>query len=310
MTNPSTREVEWFLADLNVSKGASPHTISNYRRDLNRYQQFLETSPVSPDWAEVKAQNVEEFLLFLSTGSEGRKPLAPSSIARNLAAVRSFHKWLVREGIASGDPTTNVRAPKKADTLPKALTVQQVVAMLDTSALKDDAVGLRDTALLELLYATGARVTEAMNLTADDLDLDGEFPVVRLFGKGRKQRLVPLGSHARTAISAYLVRSRPILAAKGRGVPQLFLNTRGNPMSRQSAWEVIDRAAKAARIDAEVSPHTLRHSFATHLLEGGASIREVQELLGHSSVSTTQIYTRLSPQMMTEVYRSTHPRAL
>ena len=312
-------EVDWFLGHLAVSRGASPHTLSNYRRDLVRYSVFLESA-----WPSDKGQNegregatasaitasdVEAFASWISTPKPKGLGLAPSSQARTLAAVRSFHKWLAREGLHSGDPAKGVRPPRAGSPLPKALTTSQMTAILETSALRDDVVGLRDTALLELLYATGARVSEAIAITADDMDLDAEFPVVRLFGKGRKERIVPVGSHARAAISAYVTRSRPVLAARGHGVPELFLNLRGKPLSRQSAWEVIDRAAKAAQIPVPVSPHTFRHSFATHLLEGGASVREVQELLGHTSVATTQIYTRMTPQTMTEVYRSTHPRA-
>ncbi|MDN6429853.1 MAG: tyrosine-type recombinase/integrase, partial [Propionibacterium sp.] len=167
-----------------------------------------------------------------------------------------------------------------------------------------------NAALLELLYATGARITEAVSLALDDLDLDEDLPVVRLFGKGRKERLVPVGRPARVAGAAYLVRARPQLAARGRGTPTLFLNTRGRPLSRQSAWEALQRVARLAGLEAHVSPHTLRHSFATHMLEGGASIRDVQELLGHASVQTTQIYTKLSALTLREVYRTSHPRAL
>ena len=317
------QEVEWFLGHLAVSRGASPHTISNYRRDLARYAVFLEADQTGAGSGDggpgqdaqtvrpesLTATDVEAFASWLSKPEPDGPGLAASSQARTLAAVRSFHKWLVREGLSQGDPAKGVRPPRSGDPLPKALTTSQVASILDTAAQRDDARGLRDTALLELLYATGARVSEAIAVTADDMDLDGDFPVVRLFGKGRKERLVPLGSHARAAIGAYVTRSRPVLAARGKGVSELFLNLRGNPLSRQSAWEIIDRAAKASRIPVPVSPHTFRHSFATHLLEGGASVREVQELLGHSSVATTQIYTRMTPQTMTEVYRSTHPRA-
>ena len=303
----TVEEVDWFLDHLTVSRGASPHTVSNYRRDLARYGAFLKRNQIELD--SVTAADVEAFASWLSAPKPDGPGLATSSQARALAAVRSFHKWLVREGLRGADPAKGVRSPRSGDHLPKALTASQVASILEASALRDDPVGLRDTALLELLYATGARVSEVIAVTADDMELRGDFPVVRLFGKGRKERLVPLGSHARAALEAYMTRSRPVLAARGTGVAQLFLNLRGRPLSRQSAWEIIDRAAKASNVQATVSPHTLRHSFATHLLEGGASVREVQELLGHSSVSTTQIYTRMTPQTMTEVYRSTHPRA-
>ncbi len=316
------REIDWFIGDLSVSKGASPHTVSNYRRDLGRYAQFVvvkqsegdeEVAVGSPrgsaiEWERVSSTDIEEYLSLLGRGDESNKPLAASSIARSLAAIRSFHKWTVREHIATADPAASVKPPKQAEMLPKALSVHDVEALLG-AAVGESPSSLRDVALLEFLYATGARISEAVNVTADDLDLDGQIPVARLFGKGRKERLVPLGHHAVDALNAYEVRARPSLAANGRGTASYFLNLRGSPLSRQSAWEIIDRAAKRAGIKGDVSPHTLRHSFATHLLEGGASVREVQELLGHSNVSTTQIYTKLSPQLMTEVYRSTHPRA-
>lgn len=311
-TNRSvSREIDWFLNDLSVSRGASPHTLSNYSRDLERYGGFIASrqSAGEPDWIQVEGLDIEAFLTALSAGSDDHPALAASSIARSLSAVRSFHKWLLREGISKSNPAAATRSPKQALSLPKALSVEEVARLLDSVASQDDPISLRDSALLEFMYASGARVTEAVSLTADDLDFEDDFAIVRLFGKGRKQRLVPLGTAAVRAIEAYLTRSRPILASKGTGVPQLFLNLRGKPLSRQSAWEIIDRAAQQAGIKTSVSPHTLRHSFATHLLEGGASIREVQELLGHSSVSTTQIYTKLSPAMLSEVYRSTHPRA-
>lgn len=308
------REVEWYLSDLSVAKGASPNTLSNYARDLNRYGEFVVEAQkcgadAAPDWTQIDSGQIESFLTHLGTGNEAHPPLAPSSISRSLSAVKSFHKWLLREGITSENPAATLKSPKRSMPLPKALSVEEVGRLLDAVSNPDDVALLRDSALLEFLYASGARVSEAIRVTADDLDFDDEFTVVRLFGKGRKQRLVPLGSHAVQAMNAYVTRARPVLATKGIGVPELFLNLRGRPLSRQSAWEIIDRAAKRANIRTAVSPHTLRHSFATHLLEGGASIREVQELLGHSSVSTTQIYTKLSPALLSEVYRSTHPRA-
>lgn len=313
-------EIDWFLSDLSVSKGASPNTISNYRRDLSRYIEFLadtrtdavvQQDPANSqvDWNRIRSIDVEAFMVRLAEGSETHPPLSKSSISRTLSAVRSFHKWALRENVATDNDVVSVRAPKRNETLPKALTVQEVSSILDSVAVGDDAVSLRDSALLEFLYATGARVGEAVSITADDLDFAEDFSIARLFGKGRKERLVPLGSHATAALEAYLIRSRPVLAARGTGVVELFLNLRGKALSRQSAWEIIDRATKRAGITKPVSPHTFRHSFATHLLEGGATIREVQEMLGHASVSTTQVYTKLSPGLLSEVYRSTHPRA-
>lgn len=316
-TRESFPEAEWFLSDLSVSKGASPNTLSNYSRDIYRYAEFIThrqrgngpSAAAFVEWDEVNTHDIEAFLTSLAVGAEDHAPLAASSVSRSLSAVKSFHKWMLREGITKQNCAAAIRSPKRAIPLPKALSVDEVSRLLDAAVNPDDPVALRDSALLEFLYASGARVSEAVRVAADDLDFEDDFAVVRLFGKGRKQRLVPLGSHAVDAMSAYLTRSRPVLAARGMGVPELFLNLRGRPLSRQSAWEIIDRAAKRAKILVPVSPHTLRHSFATHLLEGGASIREVQELLGHSSVSTTQIYTKLSPALLSEVYRSTHPRA-
>ena len=303
--------VRWFLDDLRVVRGVSVNTEAAYRRDLERYVAFLResTSPSGPaGWGDVRGEHVEAFALDLGVGDETHKPLAPSSVARTLSTLRSFHKWLVREGLAAADPTVNVRGPKTPEHLPKSLTIEEVTRLLD-SASGEDPRSLRDTSFLEFLYATGARVSEVTALSVDDVVLVEDVPVVRLLGKGRKERVVPLGRPARSALDAYLVRGRPALALKGKGTPALFLNLRGNPLSRQSGWEIIDRAAKRANLQSEVSPHTLRHSFATHMLEGGASVREVQELLGHASVSTTQIYTKATAKTLTEVYRSTHPRA-
>lgn len=314
---PVPNEVDWFLSDLSVARGASPNTVSNYRRDLARYSRFIAARQRQPetvdelqiDWNRVSAQDVEQHLLRLAQGDDEQTPLAPSSVARALAAVRTFHKWLVRESITGVDPASDVKTARLPSNLPKALTVGQIEALILAARQGEDPVSLRDVALLEFLYATGARVSEAVSVSSDDVELAEPISVVRLFGKGRKERLVPFGRSAQEALDAYIVRARPVLAARGRGQVTLFLNRRGAPLSRQSAWEIIDRAASRAGIGEAVSPHTLRHSFATHMLEGGASVREVQELLGHASVSTTQIYTKLSAQVLAEVYRSTHPRA-
>lgn len=307
MASTFERDRDEWLAFLSVEKGASTHTVSNYRRDVKRYLEYqLQRSHCTYD--AINEQEIEDYLAYLSSGTDGRRA-APSSVARALAAIRSFHKYILREGIASHDPSAQVRIPQVGEHLPKALTIEQVEALLEAAGTGDDARSLRDRALLETLYATGARVSEAVSLAIDDLDLDEELPIVRLFGKGRKERLVPLGSMAQQALEAYLVRARPLYASKGRGCPNVFLNNRGGALSRQSAWEIIQRAATRANLELAVSPHTLRHSFATHLLEGGANVRDVQELLGHSSVSTTQIYTKVTIATLKEMYRSAHPRA-
>jgi len=298
---------DW-LDQLRVERGASVHTVSNYGSDVRRYLDGLRShGVVSLD--AVTTPQIERHLEDLRSGAVTGTPLATSSVARALAAIRGLHLFAVREGVARQDPAARVSAPKAGEHLPQALSVEQVAQLLDAAHVGDDPVSLRDAALLEMLYATGARISEAVALAVDDVDLDQELPVVRLFGKGRKERLVPVGGCAREALAAYLVRSRPVLASRGRGTATLFLNSRGRPLSRQSAWEALQRAAAAAHLDEHISPHTLRHSFATHLLEGGASIRDVQELLGHASVQTTQIYTKLSATTLREVYRSSHPRA-
>lgn len=300
---------EDWLDHLRVERGASPHTVSNYRRDVTRYLTDLRAHSVTSLGA-VTGEDVERHVQDLRSGRVTGRPLAASSVARACAAIRGLHRFALREGDTDGDPAARLEAPRTPERLPKALSIAQVDALLGAAHLGDSPVQLRDAALLEFLYATGARITEAVSLAVDDLDLGDDLPVVRLFGKGRKERLVPVGHPARAALEAYLVRARPVLAQRGRGTPAVFLNTRGRPLSRQSAWEVVQRAAAAAGLSAHVSPHTLRHSFATHLLEGGASIRDVQELLGHASVQTTQVYTKLSAVTLREVYRTSHPRAL
>ncbi|HCU77137.1 MAG TPA: tyrosine recombinase XerD, partial [Microbacterium sp.] len=239
-------------------------------------------------------------------------PPAATSLARLQSSVRGMHRFLVVEGIDPVDPTTHVRPPKMPRRLPKALTIAQVEALLaaagpePAAATPGDLVALRDRALLELLYATGARVSEAVGLDVDDVT-DGD--ILRVRGKGSKERIVPIGSYARAAVDAYLTRARPELARRGKASPRLFLGARGAPLSRQSAWLVIQAAAERANLEAHVSPHTLRHSFATHLLQGGADVRVVQELLGHASVATTQIYTHVSVDALRDVYATSHPRA-
>jgi len=223
-------------------------------------------------------------------------------------AVRGFHKFVVREGLTSVDPAAAVRPPSPAKRLPKALPLSDIERILDAAGAPGTALAMRDQALLEMLYATGARISEAVGLDLDELDL--EEGTVLLRGKGGKERIVPVGSYARDAVQAYLVRARSALSAVGKGVPAVFLNARGGRLSRQSAWTVLVRAAERAGVTAEVSPHTLRHSFATHLLDGGADVRVVQELLGHASVTTTQVYTLVTVDSLREVYATAHPRAL
>ncbi|WP_159602064.1 site-specific tyrosine recombinase XerD [Agromyces humi] len=291
-----------YLRHLTVERGASRNTVASYRRDLAIYADWLASRALDGPGA-VREQDLADFVRFL--GAERQPPLATSSIARVLSAVRGLHRFLADEGVIADDVSRELRPPKLPMRLPKAIPVEDVEKLI-AAVGGEELHELRDTALLELLYATGARVSEAVSLNVDDL-VDGD--VVRLLGKGGKQRIVPLGSFARRAVDAYLVRARPALSARGTATPALLLGLRGRRMSRQAAWDVIHRAAERAGIAASVSPHTLRHSFATHLLEGGADVRVVQELLGHSSVATTQIYTLVTADTLREMYTSAHPRA-
>lgn len=294
--------VDDYLRHLTVERGLAQNSISSYRRDLTIYADWLAMHGIAGPVA-VTEQDLGDFVRFL--GAERVPTLATSSIARVLSAVRGFHRFLAEEGLVPADVSRELRPPKLPMRLPKAIPVDDVEALI-AAAGGEELTDVRDSALLELLYATGARVSEAVSLNVDDL-VDRE--VVRLFGKGGKQRIVPLGSYARRAIDAYLVRARPVLSARGTATPALFLGVRGKRMSRQAAWEAIRDAAETAGLATSVSPHTLRHSFATHLLEGGADVRVVQELLGHSSVATTQIYTLVTADTLREMYTAAHPRA-
>jgi integrase/recombinase XerD len=280
--------------------------VSSYRRDLHRYVEFLAARGVVEP-AAITESDVTDYLIGLREGDSEHPPLGSGSAARAVVALRGLHRFAVREGVVCDDASAAVRPPTPAKRLPKALPVSEVTRLLEAAGARGTALALRDRALLELLYGTGARISEVVGLDLDDLDLDSAS--VRLFGKGGKQRVVPVGSFAREAVSAYLVRARPQLAAAGAGGPGVFLNARGGRLSRQSAWTVLRSVAQQAGVAAVVSPHTLRHSFATHLLDGGADVRVVQELLGHASVTTTQIYTLVTVDRLREVYAAAHPRA-
>lgn len=301
-----TRAVTTWLTHLDVERGVAANTLKAYRRDLGRWVDFLDGRDITSPSA-VSEQHVSDFLVRLREGDADHPPLAASSAARTLVAVRGLHKFLALEGELSDDPARAVAPPKPPTRLPKAIGVSEVERLLDAASVGDTPTSLRDRALLEVLYGTGARISEAVGLDLDDVDTDGG--VVRLFGKGSKERLVPLGSYAAESLAAYLVRGRPVLAAKGKGTPAIFLNQRGARLSRQSAWAALRVAAERAQLTGHVSPHTMRHSFATHLLEGGADVRVVQELLGHASVTTTQVYTLVTVQQLREVYAQSHPRA-
>jgi len=280
--------------------------LQSYRRDLRRYADVLAERGIT-SLASVGERDVAEFLARLREGDEQRPPAKASSAARALVAVRGLHRFAAAEALVEVDVAREVRPPVRPRSLPKALPVDQVEALLEAAGFDQTPLALRDRALLEVLYGCGARISEAVGLDVDELDV--EAGSVRLFGKGSKERVVPLGRYARAAVEAYLVRGRPKLAAAGSGTPALFLNARGGRLSRQSAWTVLRNAAEKAGLRVAVSPHTLRHSFATHLLDGGADVRVVQELLGHASVTTTQIYTLVTVSTLREVWAGAHPRA-
>ncbi|UBQ02103.1 site-specific tyrosine recombinase XerD [Curtobacterium sp. TXMA1] len=327
---PLDRATDTYLRHVAVERGLSQHTVAAYRRDLAVFAEWLASTravdsagadraggaEALTDVARLTRADVAGFVAHLTSRPE--QPLAPRSVARMLSSVRSFTAFAAAEGWVPLDPGTAVRPPKAPSRLPKAISVDDMERLLGAAgAVDDDPVQLRDRALLELLYATGARISEAVGLSVDDVatlsdpeDDEGDgLAVVKVTGKGNKQRIVPLGSFARAAVDAYLVRARPVFAARGPSTPALFLGARGAQLSRQSAWLVIQAAAERAGLSAHVSPHTFRHSFATHLLEGGADVRVVQELLGHASVATTQIYTLVTADMLRDVYQTAHPRA-
>ena len=293
---------ERFLRYLLLEKGRSDNTLRAYGSDLSGYLAFLDGKGVSTP-EEITEQTVQAFV----EGLDG----TPRSINRRISTVRSFHRYLVEEGVLADDLTKNVLCPVIPERLPKALSIEQVTRLLE-SVSGDDPVSLRDRAVLELLYATGARISEVVGLAVDDVvDLGGgSVDAVRVVGKGNKERLVPLGSHARRAIEAWLVRGRPALQKGTRtSGPALFLGVRGTALSRQNAWLILKDRAEKAGLPSGFSPHVLRHSCATHLIQGGADVRVVQELLGHASVTTTQIYTKVTIDSLRDVFLTAHPRA-
>ncbi|MFC7328397.1 site-specific tyrosine recombinase XerD [Marinactinospora rubrisoli] len=319
--------VRGYLDHLTVERGLAANTLTSYRRDLRRYLHFL-AARGRDELAQVRETDVTEFLRGLREGDADHPPLGVNSAGRAVVAVRGLHRFALREKLTAVDPAQQVRPPAPPKRLPKAISLRQVETLLAAVDTGDDPRALRDRALLELLYGTGARISEAVGLDVDDAerltvgsgaeepadtpagpDARGGVAVVRFRGKGGKERLVPIGRFARRALDAYLVRARPALAAHGRGTPALFLNARGGRLTRQGAWAVLRAAAERVGLT-DVSPHTLRHSFATHLLDGGADVRVVQELLGHASVTTTQVYTLVTVDRLREVYAASHPRAV
>jgi len=315
MTIPAVRslddQLQGYLDHLTIERGVAANTLSSYRRDLRRYAEHLVTRGVD-DLRDVAEPDVTEFLVALRKGDPdtGAAALSAVSAARALIAVRGLHRFAAAEGLTDLDVARAVKPPTPSRRLPKSLSVDDVLALLDGAGGDSETDGpltLRNRALLEVLYSTGARISEAVGLDVDDVDTHSRSVLLR--GKGGKQRLVPIGRPAVSALDVYLVRGRPDLARRGKATPAIFLNVRGGRLSRQSAWQVLQDAAERAKISAAVSPHTLRHSFATHLLEGGADVRVVQELLGHASVTTTQIYTMVTVNALREVWAGAHPRA-
>jgi integrase/recombinase XerD len=304
--------VRQYLQYLVVERGLAANTVESYQRDLRRYAEML-GGRGKHQLADVTALDVAEFRGVLRAGDDAHPPLKDSSAGRAVVAVRGLHAYARKQGLADEDPAREVAPPPPPKRLPKAISVDEVERLLDAagSTADPDPRVLRDRALLEFLYSTGARISEATGLDVDDLGHLAQDPAVLLTGKGDKQRYVPVGSYAVTALDAYLVRGRPALAGRAgrKPSPAVFLNARGGRLTRQGAWGILREAASRCG-NPDVSPHTLRHSFATHLLDGGADIRVVQELLGHASVTTTQVYTLVTVDKLREVYAAAHPRAL
>jgi integrase/recombinase XerD len=299
------RLADRFLDHLSVERGVAPNTVVAYRRDLRLYLAYLNERGIT-DTRAVGEQDIASFLASMRERefAPGRR-YSSATVARVLAAVRGFHRFLVREGVSTADPAEPVDSPRVPRSLPRALSLDEVERLLG-AVPSDGSIGARDQAILELLYAAGLRISELTALDVDDLDLDEA--TVRCIGKGSKERIVPVGRTAVGALRRYLTQARPALAKTASG-PAVFLNARGTRLTRQGCWKLLKKHATRAELRRRISPHTLRHSFATHLLDGGADIRVVQELLGHASVSTTQVYTLVSRERLREVYESAHPRA-
>jgi integrase/recombinase XerD len=306
MSEDVGRGVHDYLSHLTVERGLADNTLRSYRRDLRRYLEFLDARQIGRPSA-VTENDIAAFLGSLRTGDADHQALGTASAARTIVAVRGLHRFWLREQLVETDVTAAIKPPRPAARLPKALPLSDVESILDAASAPGTTLAARDRALLEVLYGTGARISEAVGLDIDDLDL--EESTILLRGKGGKQRIVPLGSYAKTSLADYLSSSRPSLVSVKTRTPAVFLNARGGRLSRQSAWTVLTKAAERAGVASDVSPHTLRHSFATHLLDGGADVRVVQELLGHASVTTTQIYTLVTVEKLREIYATAHPRA-
>lgn len=297
-----------FLDHLRLEEGRAQNTLSAYRRDLRRYLAFLGEMPLG----QVRRDTITSYIAALREPTEEGSTLSDATVARMTAAVRGFHRFCASEGITETDPAARIPSPRVPKGVPKALTVEEVTELLERVD-GEDALSLRNRALLEVLYGGGLRISEAVGL--DQADVEAPWDLLRVRGKGDKERLVPVGRMAGEALEAYLTRSRPRLVSssssrrRAAAEPALFVNARGSRLSRQSGWRIVTDSARAAGLGQSLHPHLLRHSFATHLLEGGADLRAVQELLGHASLSTTQIYTKVSGRRLDEIFRRAHPRA-
>jgi integrase/recombinase XerD len=292
-----------FLAYLEFERGLSRNTLEAYRSDLQQFGLFLARQGVDP--LHVRTTDLAGFVSELAEGGEGRSPVAPATLQRKIACLRSFYRYLRREQILEHDPTTDLRPPRASGRLPKVLSRDEVARLLSQPKGTSPAA-LRDRALLETMYACGLRASEAINLELTELDL--EAGILRAHGKGSKERLVPIGSTAIEALGVYLAKGRPQLVGL-RDEPRVFVNLRGGGLSRQGLYKIVQRHAATAGLEDRMSPHTLRHTFATHLLAGGCDLRSLQEMLGHADIGTTQIYTHLSAERLRDVYFDAHPRA-
>ena len=297
--------IQRFIAHIDIERGLSKKTVVAYYSDLQDYISWLNNVRNIKNINAIKQLDIESYILALHKSGLGSR-----TIARRLASIHEWHRFMLANGIMQADVSSQVKAPKQAEHLPDVLSIEEVNCVIEAAGNfgSTDAISLRDAALLEFLYATGARISEAVGVKFEDIDLDES--VVKLTGKGAKQRLVPIGSCAVKALRKYINQARPILSSKSkRELHTIFLNKRGNALSRQSAWSVVTEAGERAKLGRPLHPHTLRHSLATHLIAGGADVRTVQELLGHASVTTTQIYTHISPDALIEAYVMSHPRA-
>lgn len=293
--------VKDFIHYLTIEKGLAQNTLVSYERDLKSYMKYIRKVEQIQNWNDVRRMNIVHFLAKLKEDGKSSK-----TIARHIASIRSFHQFLLRDKQCEQDPTVHIDSPQPERTLPKVLSMEEVEAFMDATKA-DDALGLRDRAMIEIMYATGMRVSELINL--DISDLHSTMGFVRCVGKGNKERIIPIGKTALKAASDYLEKARPELVSKKNKTDALFLNHHGNRLSRQGYWKIIKKLAQEANIQKELTPHTLRHSFATHLLMNGADLRSVQEMLGHADISTTQIYTHITNTRLKEVYSKFHPRA-